>query len=175
MNMKLKKYIAPLAMIIIAGLLIGFFISQSKFDGSTTESRELRLKEISSLGTVTTIDQEITIDGYIISGYTAKNDQHGLAVFAHTGNGYYEFQTNVTGPKDKLVFTIVTINKISYSLFWANKANLDYADITYTIDNKTEKTIKLDAQNNKIIYLEAPSNDFSVEYNFVDVNGMRYE
>ncbi|PHV71023.1 hypothetical protein CS063_06720 [Sporanaerobium hydrogeniformans] len=173
--MKLKKYSVPLVMLIFIGFLIGFFINKSKWSGATIESRELRLREISNLGEATTIDQEIMIDGYIISGYTTKNNRHGLAVFAPIGNDKYEFQTNVTRPNDKLIFTTATINQRLYNLFWANKADLDYAEITYTMDGKTGEAIKLDARNNKIIYKEAPSNDFSVECYFVDVNGKRYE
>ena len=173
--MKLKKYTLPFTMIIIVGLLIGFFINQSKLNGSTIESRELRLKEISNLGEVTTIDQEILIDDYVISGYTTKNNRYGLAVFAPTGNGQYEFQTNVNRRNDELAFTTTTINQALYNVFWANKADLDYAEITYTIDGKTGETIKVDAQNNQIIYTKAPSKDFSVEYHFVNIHGDRYQ
>lgn len=79
----------------IAGLLIGFFVNQNKLNGSTVESRELRLRQISNSGKVTTINKEITIEDYIVSRYTAKNNQYGLAIFAPTGNGNYEFQSNV--------------------------------------------------------------------------------
>ena len=173
--MKLKKYIIPFSIIVIAGFLIIFFINQNKLNGSTIESRELRLREISNLGQVTTIDQEITIDGYIISGYTAKNNQYGLAVFVPEGNGKYVFQTNTNRQNNELLFLTTIINAKQYNLFWAKKADLDYAEITYTIDGKTGETIKLDAKNNKILYTEAPSNDFSVEYHFVDKNGIIYE
>lgn len=67
------------------------------------------------------------------------------------------------------------INEKQYNLFWANKADLDYAEITYMIDGKAGETIEMDAQNNQIIYTEAPSNDFSVEYYFVDINGNQYK
>jgi hypothetical protein len=154
--------------------LITFFINQNKLNGSTIESRELRLREISNLGEVTTIDQEITVDGYIISGYTAKNNKYELAVFVPVGNGKYDFQTNANRQNKELLFLTTIINEKQYNLFWANKADLDYAEITYTIDGKAGETIKLDAKNNKIIYTEAPLSDFSVEYRFVDVNGNRY-
>lgn len=173
--MKLKKYIIPFSIIVIAGLLITFFFNQNRLNGSTIESRELRLREISNLGKVTTIDQEITIDGYIISGYTAKNNQYGLAVFVPAGNGKYNFQTNANRQNKELLFMTTIINEKQYNLFWANKADLDYAEITYMIDGKAGETIEMDAQNNQIIYTEAPSNDFSVEYYFVDINGNQYK
>jgi hypothetical protein len=62
---------------------------------------------------------------------------------------------------------------MSYDLFWANKTNLDYAEITYTISNKSQKSLKLDASENKIIYNKSPSNNYSVEYVFVDAEGNR--
>lgn len=173
--MKLKKYIIPFSIVIISGLLITFFINQNKINCSTIESRELRLREISNLGKMTTIDQEITIDGYIINGYNAKNNQYGLAVFEPVGNGKYNFQTNANKQNNELLFLTTNINTRQYNLFWANKVDLDYAEVTYTVDGEIGETIKIDAQNNQIIYTEAPSNDFSVEYYFVDINGNRYK
>lgn len=82
---------------------------------------------------------------------------------------------NVNRQNDRLIFWDRTINRKFYNLFWANKADLDYAEITYTIDGRIGETIKLDAKNNKILYTEVPSNDFSVEYRFVDKNGIIYE
>ena len=173
--MKLKKSTIPLVAIIVIGIVISVFVIQNTNNCDTLENRERRLRDISNLGEVTNIDQETVIDDYIISGYTTKNNQYGLAVFAPAGNGRYKFQTNVNRQNDELVFITATINKTLYNLFWANKANLDYAEITYTIAAKTEKTIKIDAQNNQIVYTVAPSTDFSVEYSFTDLNGTRYE
>jgi hypothetical protein len=80
-----------------------------------------------------------------------------------------------TREDNELVFMTTTINHKPYNLFWANKANLDYAEITYTLSGVVGKTVKLDAKDNIIIYTEAPAKDFSVEYCFVDKNGNRYE
>lgn len=170
--MKSKKFIISFIIIVI---IITIFIIPNVNGCDTLENRELRLREISNLGEVTNIDQELTIDGYIISGYTTKNNIHGLAVFAPTNNGKYEFQTNINRQSDKLILLTTTINQTLYNVFWANKANLDYAEITYTIDSKTGETLIIDAQNNQIIYTEAPTSNFSVEYYFVDKNGVRYE
>lgn len=173
--MKFKRFIIPLTAIIIVGLAIAIFMLQNKNGCGTRENRELRLREISNLGEVTTIDQEVTIDGSIISGYTAKNNRHGLAVFVPTGNGKYEFQTNVNRQNDELLFMTTAINQTLYNVFWANKGNLEYAQITYTIDGVTGETIKLNVQNNQFVFTVAPSNGFSVEYHFVDANGTRYQ
>lgn len=66
-----------------------------------------------------------------------------------------------------LIYPTATINQKLCNLFWANKTDLDYAEITYTIYGKIIQLIKLAAKNNKIIYTEAPSKDFSVEHHFV--------
>lgn len=174
--MKAKKCIIPLITIVIIGILISCFVNQIKLNGSTLKSRELRLRKISKLGETTTIEQEISIDGYIISGYTTNNNQHGLAVFTPTGNGKHEFQQNINKHNDELIFLDYYINSKFYTIVWANKADLDYAEITYTVEDKTGETIKLDAQNDKIIYTQAPSsNHYSLEYRFIDKNGKIYE
>lgn len=89
--MNAKKYGIPLIAIVVIILLISHFVNQSKLNGSTLKSRELRLREISNLGELTSIDQEIKIDSYIISGYITNNHRYGLAVFAPSGNGKYDF------------------------------------------------------------------------------------
>ncbi|MEG0751643.1 MAG: hypothetical protein RR998_02895 [Oscillospiraceae bacterium] len=174
--MKFKKFIIPLTVIIVAaGIIVTIFIMQNSNRCDTIENRERRLREIGNLGAITTIGQEIAIDGYIISGYTAQNNRYGLAVFAPIGNGEYEFQTNANRQNDELVFILTSIHQTQYNVFWANKANLNYAQITYTVDGKTDATIKLDAKDNKILYAEAPSDDFSAEFYFVDLSGKLYE
>lgn len=94
-----------------------------------------------------------------------------MAVFATDGDGVYRFQTNANRFNDELAFITVYINRKPYNVFWANKMDLDYAEIAYTIDGNIGETIKLDAKDNKIIYTEAPSSEFSVEYYFFDING----
>lgn len=171
----MKKYVIPFIIILIIGILVSYFVYKSKINGSTIESRELRLKQISNLGESTNIDEEIIIDDYIFSGYITKNNRYGLAVFTPAGNGKYDFQTNVNSNNDELIFLPYVINGKAYNLFWANKADLDYAEIIYTIDGNKGEIIKIDAKNNKIIYTEEPSKDFSVEYYFIDVKGKLYK
>ena len=65
--MKSKKYIIPLIAIIVIGVVISIFVIQNMNGCDTLENRERRLREISNLGEVTNIDQEISIDDYIIS------------------------------------------------------------------------------------------------------------
>lgn len=119
-------------------------------------------------------DYLVRIDDYIISGYVTKNSRYGLAVFAAEGDRAYRFQSNVNRFNDELALIAVIINHKQYNVFWANRPDLDYAELTYTVDGMIEEPINLDAKDNKIIYTEAPSNDFSVEYCFFDINGNCY-
>lgn len=141
----------------------------------TLANRERRLREISNLGEVTNIDQEILIGDSIISGYTTKNARYGIAVFAPIGDGKYKFQSNTNRENDTLLMETTVIDGIDYNIFWANKPNLDYAEIIYTVDGKTNETIVVDAQDNKMIYTKAPSKNYNVQYIFVDQDGIRYE
>lgn len=161
--------------VIFIVLLASFFVMRMRPDGSTLESRELQLSELNKLDGEVYISYEIEIDGYIVSGYSSANNKYGLALFEPQRDGKYEFQTNITRENDELVFMNAIIKQKSYNLFWANKADLDYAEITYTLSGMVGKTVKLDAKDNVIIYTEAPANDFSVSYCFVDKNGNRYE
>ncbi|MEA4816082.1 MAG: hypothetical protein VB120_04395 [Lachnospiraceae bacterium] len=171
-----KKHVIPCVVgAILIILSISFFAMRSRSDGSTLESRELRLSELSKLDGDAHISCEIEIDGYIVSGYSNSNDKYGLAIFEPQKDGKYQYQTNTTRENDELVFMTTTINQKSYNLFWANKADLDYAEITYTLSGIAGETVKLDAKDNVIIYTEAPAKDFSVEYCFVDKNGDRFE
>ncbi len=73
------------------------------------------------------------------------------------------------------MYEFIFANNKFYDVFWSNKEELDYAEVIYESKAKVSEPIKLDAKNNKIVYSEAPSGDYSVEYYFVDLNGKRYE
>ncbi len=174
--MKNKKYIIPTVVgTIFIVLLASFFLMRIRPDGSTLKSRELQLSELSKLDGDVYISNEIEIDGYIVSGYSSSINKYGLAIYEPQGYGKYKFQTSITRENDELIFMNTIIKQKSYNLFWANKADLDYAEITYTPSGMVGETVKLDAKNNVIIYTEAPVKDFSVKYCFVDKNGNRYE
>ena len=173
--MKSKKIIMWSAAIMALGAVIAIFVLQNTNGCATLQDRERRLREISNLGEAVNIEEELFIDGYVVSGYTAKNNRYGLALFAPAANGSYGFQTNVNRERDRLVLLSTLIGHKHYDIFWANRANLDHAEITYTISGRTEETLILDAGDNQIIYTEAPARDYSVHYIFVDKNGTRHE
>ena len=175
--MKSKKYIIPSVIILCIVVFFFVFMSQNKNDCDTLEAREKRISEVSSLEEGANIDHEKFInDGeYIISGYNTNGNRHGLAIFGQRDDGTYQFESNVSGPNNEILSTTRTIGTEYFNFFWANKANLDYAEITYTVDGIAEEIITINAQNNEIIYTKAPAKDYSVECVFIDNDGTRYE
>jgi hypothetical protein len=171
--MKRKKYIFAIAAILILSIVfISFFFQQSKLDGSTLESRELRLNR-SDNGIH--IASEIKIDEHIISGVIDANNKYGLAIFEPEDNHKYKLQTRFLRDNGEIIIEHTIVNETGYDLFWYNQADLDYAKITYTVQGKKLEPIKLDAGENKILSYKAPSNDYSVEVTFYDTQGNRYE
>jgi len=171
--MKSKRYIFTVVFIIIlSAMFVGFYIQHSKLDGSTFESRELILnKSING----SHIYSEIKIDDYIISGIIANNNKYGLAVFNPKANRKYDFQSSALGVNGKTIVEHILVGNLQYDLFWRNQADLDYAEIIYTEQGKNPKTIRLDAKDNKILYCEAPSNDYSIKAIYYDIHGEKYE
>lgn len=161
--------------VVIADFFIGTYLKPQAFDCADIENRTLRLREVTDLGESTLIATEITIDGYLISGYSSENGKYGLAIFEPKEDETYEFSGNYSVESDQVLFGNTTINGKQYDLFWANQADLEYAEITYSNSGEPAEPLKLDATGNQIVYNEAPSNDYSVAYAFVDMNGNRYE
>ena len=167
----LFKFIIPAAAIIVCGLIC-FFLVSNRNDCSTMELREKYLRRLGYLGDVG-IGSEIIIDEYIISGYTASNGTYGVAIFKPMHGKKYKFQNNFNCGANEVLITSTLINGAYYDLFWANKADLDYAKIIYsTLEGEQE--YKLDASNNTILYLQAPYKDFEVSAEFVTKDGNVY-
>lgn len=181
MNSKKPTKLVIQASCVLLGIVfcaVILFGSSSNYnDCSTPEGRELRLREIHNLGVTTTISQEIIIDGYVISGYET-NDRYGLAIFEPVGEGIYKFQTNDNRFKvdGGISFVTAIINHQLYSLFWANKPDLGYVEVRVTADDRTwAEPITLDAKNNKIMYMDAPSKNYSFSVSLFDINGNPYK
>ena len=171
--MKRKEYIFAAAIVLILSIVsVCFFFQQSKLDGTTLESRELRLNQ-SDNGIH--IASEIKIDEHIVSGIIDANNKYGLAIFEPEDDNKYKLQTRFSRDNDEIAIGYTIVNEIGYDLFWYNHADLDYAEITYTVQGKKLEPIKLDAKENKILYYKAPSNDYSVEVTFYDTQGNQYE
>ena len=157
--------------IIVCGLIC-FFLVSNREDCSTMELREKYLRRLDNLGEVD-IGPEIKIDKYIISGYTASNGNYGVAFFKPVHGKNYKFQSNYNCGANEVIITSTLINGVHYNLFWPNKANLDYAQITYST-SYGEQEYRLDASNNKILYLQAPDKNYDVSVVFVTKDGDVY-
>ena len=165
------KFILSAAVIIVCGLIC-FFLVSNRNDCSTMELREKYLRRLDYFGNAG-IGSEIMIDEYIISGYTASNGNYGVAIFKPVHGKKYKFQHNFNRGANEVLITSTFINGVHYNLFWANKADLDYAQITYS-SSEGEQEYRLDASNNKILYLQAPYKDFEVSAEFVTKDGNIY-
>lgn len=169
--MKKIKFIIPAAVIAALGLIC-FFLVGNRNDCSTMELREKYLRQLDPYGNAG-IGSEIKIDEYFISGYTASNSNYGVAAFKPVNGKSYKFKHNFNcGPGEVLVRTIF-INDAAYDLFWVNKADLDHARITYS-SPEGEQEYKLDASNNKILYLPSPYKEYEVSAEFVAIDGTVY-
>ena len=177
-----KKIFLPVILVVIAAI----FVLLQKNPCSTTSQREERLKEIDRLRDGVTIITEAEIDGYIVSGYIT-DDMHyqGLAIFKPDGKGNYNFSTNVNRDYGDLVMASLTVQDIekeasynsvkNYDVFWANRENLEKAELTYTPEGSKSEVVTLDATDNKIVCYPCDYKSYSVEYKFYDKDGNVYE
>ena len=165
------KLIISAAVIIVCGLIC-FFLVSNREDCSTMELREKYLRRLDYFGDVG-IGSEIMIDEYIISGYTASNGIYGVATFKPVHGKNYKFQNNFNCGANEVLITSTLINGVHYDLIWANKADLDYAQITYST-SEGEQEYRFDASDNKILYMQVPYKDYEVSAVFVTKDGDVY-
>lgn len=166
--MKNKKVIISVFLIIII-CFIGVFSINSKPDGSTLKSREEILNNLPK-GIEWKISSEKNIEGYIISSINSSN-KDGIAVFEPLDNGEYKYQTVSYRDKGDIVIGSAFINQNFYDIYWLNQSDLDYAEITYTVDGKEIEPIQFDIEDLEIIYHKAPSENYSINVTYYDVNG----
>lgn len=169
--MKKNIFIFFIIIIVLTGL-IHFFILHNRSASSTVNLRESYLNQLNNLSNVH-IDSEITIDNYIICGYTSSNNNYGLAIFEPLTKNNYKFQSNINSIDNEIIITTILINNVYYDLFWANKSDLDFAKIIY-YTSSGRKEYKLDASNNKILFLKAPTENYDVYPIFFDTSGVCY-
>jgi hypothetical protein len=170
--MKNKKCVFVSAIVFIVSVVSSsFFFQQSKLDGSTRESRELRLNQS---GHGIHIVSEIIIDEHIISGIVDANNKYGLAIFEPEDDNKYKLQTRFLRDNGEIIIGHTIVNETGYDLFWYNQADLDHATATYIVQGKKLEPIKLDARENKILYYKAPSDDYFVEVTFYDAQGNQH-
>ena len=177
-----KKLLLPVILVLIAVI----FVLSSQNPCSTKEEREKRLGEVGRIKNGVIIITETEIDGYIVSGYIT-DDMHyqGIAIFKPDGKGNYNFSTNVNRDYGDLVMASLTVQDMekeasynsvkNYDVFWANRENLEKAELTYTPEGSESEVVTLDATDNKIVYYPCDYKSYSVEYKFYDKDGNVFE
>lgn len=170
----MKKYI--ITFIIIATFIVG--IGAVKYfnrpDGSTLESREEICAEFPR-GKDWKISVEQEFNDYIISGIYSRDGMSGIAVFEPYGNGKYKLQSREWREQDRIVITGTIIDQKWHDIVWFNGAKTDYAEITYTYDDKKQEPIIHSAKGMEIFINPAPSKDYSIDVVYYDDAGNKYE
>ena len=156
----------------VAGALV-YFASLPK--GNTVESREELLNDAIRGESKWKIVKEINIDEYIISCGYSENDKSTIAVFVPTNNGKYKFLTSTNRHNKEIIIGGVSINNDWYDLIWFNGAQTEYAEVTYTINNEKEKTMKFDTRNMDLIYIKNNEQSYKIDVYYYDNEGNIYE
>ena len=170
--MKKYKVILLLLLICIGGTLI-YYVSLPK--GNTIESRELLLNDAISGESKWTIMKETNIDDYIISCGYSENDKSVIAVFIPTSNGKYKFMTSTSRYNKEIIISGVNINENWYDLIWYNGAQTEYAEVTYTVNDVKENTLKFDTSNMDLISIKNNEKSYQLDVSYYDNEGNRYE
>lgn len=171
----MKKILLKVAVVGILAFVLIWAVSMVGSENkncTTIELRQQYLNELVNLSDVN-IDIEINIDDYIISGYTGANGIYGIAVFEPIGDSEYKFQSNANKDGSEILISTVSIHGVNYNLFWINKGNLDFAQVTYSTSDGIEE-YKLDIENNEILYMQAPDKQYEVSVIFVTKSGEQY-
>lgn len=173
--MKRKKIWILIAVIVLLALCFAaFFFLQSQPDGSTVESREEQLREMPK-NLNWNIVSEVELEGYLISAVSTST-QDGIAIFEPKGEGRYQCYSVSYGPRGTIMVDHPLLGDTWYELFWLNQPDLDYLQLTYTIEDVRNDPIQIDAKDGRILYHESPDADsFSIDIVYYDIHGNLYE
>ena len=166
-----RKYLIVIIIsiiILLAGIL--YFLTPN---GKTLESREEILKKSKTGKYVWEIDKEIKLYDYIISSVYGNKD--GLAVFKSYGNNKYKLQSVTYKEKGKVVIEQIVYKNVVYYIAKCDQANLDYAEVIYSIDNEELEPRIFDVRENNLISFKSPSDDFTMRIIYYDKDGNQYD
>lgn len=169
------KKIFKFILLLLFFVVIFIMLFSNKNDGSTTEKRELMLNESISKGSGWQIATETEIDGYVVSGAYSTDNLSSIAVFEPDKNNGFKFMTSRNCHNDEIIIDTAVINKTAYNLIWFNGAKTEYAEVTYTVDNKPLDTLTFDTSDMDIICCKAPSDDYTVKVVYYGADGTKYE
>ncbi len=164
-----KSYTIP-AIIVVIAAIIGFSVYQGELNGSTAESRGDILNQKYVGAHIVT---EAEIDGWIVSGITIDSGEHGLAVFEPKGGGYKLKECFLSG-EGTAASGKTDIKNTAYDLFWYNRTDLKKAELTYSVGG-TREVRTFSAEDNEIIFSEAPKGSYTVNAVYFDLDGAPLE
>lgn len=163
-----------MALVIVVVYGVRYFQNSKIHNGATLESRKVCVKEKYEGIRIT---EEIRIDDYIVSGIVDTNGDYGFAVFEPKGTEKYILQSTCLAEQGHVAIGQLRTGEKAYNLFWSDQTDLDRAEIIYTDQSGNEmmEPIILDAEENNILYHEAPDSDYTVTVVYYDHNGNSYE
>ena len=170
--MKKKKLLLILVVCIVG--MIAYFIGSSP-KGDTIESREALLNKAIVKGSSWTIVKETKIEDLLICCAYSTDGKSTIAVFEPTSNGKYMFSTSTNRDSDDIIISGAVINGEWYDLFWFNGAQTEYAEIVYTVNGVRKAPLKYDTTNMDLICIKNPEKSYSIDINYYDGAGNKYE
>ena len=83
--------------------------------------------------------------------------------------------TSTNRHNKEIIIGGVSINNDWYDLIWFNGAQTEYAEVTYTINNEKEKTMKFDTRDMDLIYIKNNEQSYKMDVYYYDNEGNIYE
>ena len=159
-GMKSRKRIVWLGVLVLLVCAAAYMMLPGEPDGRTVESREEILRELPK-GINWHISSEVMIGEYwVCAVYADRYD--GIAIFEPREGGRYDYQTITYRSKGDIVLcNSLRMDGRSYLFCWLNRADLDYAEVTFTVDGEAPETQRLDSGESglELICVEAPDAD----------------
>lgn len=179
--MKNRKRIAVLPVIILVIGMVSLLIADDP-DGRTPESREQILRELPK-GIdwhIPSESSQVVIDNWDYIVHPIYADRYdGIAIFEQEDDGRYGLQTVTYHQKGEIVLcNSLLMGGRSYLFCWLNRADLDYAEVTFTVEGEAPETQRLDTGDSglELICVEAPDADsYTADVVYYDTAGNAIE
>lgn len=163
-----KKHLFYLTIVIILCLVAILYLVNRPEDGKTMESRATMIE--SDIGAEWMIVEERDIEGYIISGITC-GQKDGIAVFEPEENGTYRYQGATFDEPGNIVKEMFFADDKSVHVFWVNRKDLDYAEISIAINGKNPTMQKYNLADSALIYISVDAGYYVLDVTYYDKNG----
>lgn len=142
-------------------------------DGKTRESREELLEELPK-GTQWTIEDETTIEDYIISGAYSTDGHTALVVFAPTSSGGWKQQTRVIREDTDILIQQAVINGKYYDIAWISGVSTVTGEMRYDTGG-AEEVLEFDTAQSNMIFHQTDFKSYTLSVRYLDKDGTIYE